>query len=144
VDRRYTDLVMRDDLEREIRSSARESFSRSGGPGGQNVNKVSTQVTVHVPLGELSLSEEELARVRDRLAGRITGDDELVVQCSQTRSQVRNREIALARAVSLIGSAVVPPAPRRPTRPGRAARERRMEAKRRRGERKRLRRPPDE
>ncbi len=133
---------MRDELERQIRSLAQESFSRSGGPGGQNVNKVNTQVTLHVPLSELPLTEGELERVRDRLGGRITSDDQLVIQCSDTRRQALNREIALDRAVSLIDEAIVPPKPRRATKPSRAAREKRIESKRKRGEKKSLRRRP--
>ena len=135
---------MRAELERQIRRAAQESFSRSGGPGGQNVNKVSTQVTVHVPLGDLDLSDEERMRVHERLSGRITNEEELVVQCSDTRSQARNREIALDRVVQLIGETIVPRKRRRPTRPGRAARERRIAAKRRRSEKKGLRQPPEE
>ena len=133
---------MRDELERQVRSLAQESFSRSGGPGGQNVNKVNTQVTLHVPLSELPLSEEELERVRDRLGGRITANDRLVIQCSDTRRQALNREIALDRAVSLIDEAIVPPKPRRATKPSRAAREKRIESKRKRGQKKNLRRRP--
>lgn len=135
---------MRDELERQIRSVAQESFSRSGGPGGQNVNKVSTQVTVHVPLTELKVSRDELQRIHEALAGRISGDEELVVQCSDTRSQAQNREIALDRAVALIGEAIRPRKTRRPTRPGRAAHERRLERKKRRSAKKQWRRPPQE
>jgi ribosome-associated protein len=135
---------MGSELEEQIRATARESFSRSGGPGGQNVNKVSTQVTVHVPIDEIGLSDDERARARERLAGRITGEDELVVQCSETRSQARNREIALDRAVSLIDEAIRPQRKRRPTRPSQTARQRRIERKKRRGEKKRLRKPPEE
>ena len=135
---------MRSALEEQIRAAARESFSRSGGPGGQNVNKVSTQVTVHVPIAEIGLSEDDVTRARERLGGRITGEDELVVQCSETRSQARNREIALERAVSLVDGAIRPRKKRRPTRPSQAARQRRIERKKRRGEKKRLRRPPEE
>ncbi|MFP4113590.1 MAG: alternative ribosome rescue aminoacyl-tRNA hydrolase ArfB [Spirochaetota bacterium] len=134
---------MREELERRIRSAAQESFSRSGGPGGQNVNKVNTQVTVHVPLAELELSDEEAQRVHEVLAGRISSDDELVIQCSDTRSQAQNREIALDRAVALIDEAIRPRKPRRPTKPGRASREARLERKRRRAEKKELRRPPE-
>lgn len=135
---------MRDELEQQIRAAARESFSRSGGPGGQNVNKVNTQVTLHVPLGGLALSEAERERLVERLSNRITAENELVVQCSETRSQAQNREIALSRALSLIDHALQPQRTRRPTRPSRAARERRLERKRVRAERKRLRRPPEE
>ena len=135
---------MRDELEQQIRAAARESFSRSGGPGGQNVNKVNTQVTLHVPLGGLALSEAERERLVERLSNRITAENELVVQCSETRSQAQNREIALSRALPPIDHAPPPQRTRRPTRPSRAARERRLERKRVRAERKRLRRPPEE
>lgn len=135
---------MRAGLALQIRAVARESFSRSGGPGGQNVNKVNTQVTLHVPLSELDLSDEERERLALRLGNRITGENELVVQCSETRSQAKNREIALERALSLIDYAVRPRRKRRPTRPTNASRERRLRAKRVRSERKRTRRPPEE
>lgn len=135
---------MREELESTIRGAARERFSRSGGPGGQNVNKVNTQVTLHVPLSELGLTDDERARVETALAGRISGEGELVVQVSQTRSQAQNREIAVERAVELLAEALTPRRPRKPTRPSRAARERRLEGKKRSGERKRFRRPPEE
>jgi len=134
---------MRDELAERIRAVSRESFSRSGGPGGQNVNKVNTQVTLHVPLAELQLSEHESERVHSRLSGRFTAEDELVVQCSETRSQASNREIALERALALIDEAIRPRKPRRPTRPGKAAKERRLQEKRQRAQKKGLRRPPD-
>lgn len=130
-------------LVQQIAAVAREQFSRSGGPGGQNVNKVSTQVTLHVPLAQLGLGEAERTRVQERLGERINRDDELVVHCRETRSQARNREIALKRATDLILHGLHRPPRRRPTSPSRAARARRREAKRRRGQTKRNRQPPD-
>ncbi len=131
---------MRDELEQQIRTLAQERFSRSGGPGGQNVNKVSTQVTVHVPVEELDLSDDERERLRDRLSNRISIEGDLVVHCSQTRSQSANREIAMNRVISLVDSAIRPKRVRRPTRPNRASVEKRLEQKRRQAEKKRRRR----
>ncbi|HUX11743.1 MAG TPA: alternative ribosome rescue aminoacyl-tRNA hydrolase ArfB [Spirochaetia bacterium] len=121
----------------DIVQNSRLSFSRAGGSGGQNVNKVNTRVTVHVPVSTLrSLTEEQQARVRVRLAGRITENDELVVHVDEERSQLRNREIALRRLFDLITQAAADRRQRRPTRPSNASRERRMQEKRRHGRKK--------
>ena len=133
------------ELTRTIRIIATERFSRSAGPGGQNVNKVSTAVTLHVPLRDLGLSDEETERVHSRLAGRINREGELVVRSTETRSQHHNRVLAVERAAALIESARRPARKRRPTRAGPAAHERRLRHKRARAQRKRERRaPPDE
>ena len=130
-------------LAERIRAVATVSFSRSGGPGGQNVNKTNTHVVLRVPVAEVGLSEEEETLVRRRLSGRISATGELVLHSAETRSQRRNRDIAVRRAIDLIDAARKPAPKRKPTRPGTAAETRRLERKRARGRRKRERRAPD-
>jgi ribosome-associated protein len=111
--------------------------SRSSGPGGQHANVTASRVEAAFDVVEsAALSEIQKRRVIARAGPRLTA----VAQ--DTRSQARNRELALERIRDRLASALAVPRRRRPTRPSRAAEERRLEAKRRRSERKRGRRPP--
>ena len=120
------------------------SFSRSGGPGGQHANTSSTKVELRWDLEASSaLTPPQKQLLRSRLGSRLTDEGVLVLQSSEQRSQTRNREAAVARLVALLSDALRVSPTRRPTRPTRAARQRRLEAKRRRGDTKALRRPPE-
>jgi ribosome-associated protein len=118
-----------------------ETASRAGGPGGQNVQKTSTRVSLRWSLATSRALDPALrARLLARLCSRLTRDGELLVHAEDTRSQAQNRALARARLAALVRAALVERRPRRPTRPGRAARARRVDTKRARGEAKQRRR----
>lgn len=120
-------------------------FSRSSGPGGQGVNTADSRVELVWDVAASAvLSPAQRERLLDRLSGRIV-DGVLTIAASEHRAQLRNREAARLRLAELVADALQPPAPpRRPTRPSRGAKQRRLEAKKRRTDLKRLRRPPQD
>ena len=120
-----------------------ERFTRSSGPGGQGVNTTDSRVELRWDVvGSAALSDLQRARVLERLGARID-DGILVVVASEHRSQWQNRTAARARLVAMLRDALEPPSPaRRATRPSRAAQQRRIDSKRRRGEVKANRRRP--
>ena len=119
-------------------------YTRSGGPGGQHVNTSATRVELVFDVaGSPTLTDSERALARRRLASRLDSEGRLRVVAQDERSRARNRAIAIERFCSLMREALrPPPPPRRPTRPTRAAREVRLDEKRQRGTRKRMRKPP--
>ena len=133
---RVTDTVAVPRTELDYRAS------RSGGPGGQHVNTSSTRIELIWDVaGTPSLTEAQRARVQEKLANRINAEGRLLLAESGSRSQLQNREVVTARFVELLADALHVPLPRRKTRPPKAERERRLQAKKRRSEVKRLRGP---
>ena len=120
--------------------------TRSGGPGGQHVNTSSTRVELAWDVGASpSLSDEQRARIQEKLANRINGEGVLLLAASEHRSQHQNKEEVTSRFVELVRQALVVQKARRKTRPTRASREARLKAKRHRSEVKSMRRSlPDE
>jgi ribosome-associated protein len=121
------------------------AFSRSGGPGGQNVNKVASKAVVRFDLrATTAIVGDDKERALARLASRLTQSGELIVTASATRDQGRNRAAALARLATLLAAAVTRPRRRRPSKPSMAAVARRLDAKTRRARTKRERRTPSD
>ena len=136
---RVTDTIELDESEIE------ESFVRSSGPGGQNVNKVSSAVQLRFDVRNSPSLPDDVRRRLERLAGkRLTKDGVLVLIAQTHRQQERNRAEAIDRLVELIRAATVKPKPRTATRPTLASKKRRLESKSKRSKVKRARSRPNE
>jgi len=131
---------------RSLPSSAwRFEFIKSGGPGGQHVNKTATQAVLIVDLKavEQAIGPEAVHRLKTSVSpSRVSGDHELHIACGNSRSQIANRRACLVRLASLLRAAMQRPKQRKRTRPTRGSIERRIESKKQRGTIKRNRRAP--
>ncbi len=106
------------------------TFARSGGKGGQNVNKTSTKAIMHWSVGRSRvLTWEEKMRVRTKLANRLNNNDEVVVMSEEERSQPQNRALAISHLQALVHKALQVPKKRRPTRPTYSSKLKRLESK---------------
>jgi ribosome-associated protein len=121
------------EIKTSITNNAAASFSRSGGPGGQNVNKVNTKVTLRIKVNAIDgLSERERERLLETLSGRITAEGEIVLASQEERSLHANQRRAYSRLEAIIVNGARLPKHRRPTQPSAASREARLASKKRR------------
>jgi ribosome-associated protein len=127
------------------RSEIEIEFTRSGGPGGQRVNKAETAAILRFhPGNSVALGERQKELVRERLGSRLSLAGELILRCTEHASQERNADAGLARLARMLGEALRPKTPRRPTKPTRGSRERRLSGKRSEQDKKRARRNTEE
>ncbi len=121
------------------------SFARSGGPGGQHVNKTESKVVLRWNARtSTALNDHDRKLLEERLASRLTEDGDLLITSERYRDQSRNTDDALTKLIETVRMAIKRPTPRKKTRPTRASKERRLESKRRRGATKRQRRQQDD
>ncbi len=117
-------------VRRWIEVNGEISFSRSSGPGGQNVNKVNTKSLLRISVAALEgITEDERQRLLVKLAGKLTSEGDLLVQVQDERSQLLNRELAVERILQTIAEGLHRDKPRRKTKPTKASKERRLTAK---------------
>ena len=121
------------------------SFVRGSGPGGQNINKVATTVQLRFDIQNSPSLHDDVKQRLIRIGGsRVTAEGVLVIEAGRFRTQEQNREDAIQRLAALVRKALFVPKPRKPTRPSKAAKAARVDAKKKRGEIKRIRRSAPE
>ena len=124
-------------INRDFSKEFKFSASRSGGPGGQNVNKVSSKIELRFNINESCvLTDEEKEIIISKLATRINNDGELVIVSQSERSQLGNKEKAIEKFYNLVGKALRPVKKRKPTKPSKASQEKRLDKKKVNSERK--------
>jgi ribosome-associated protein len=125
----------------ELDNELNFSFSRSGGPGGQHVNKVNTKVELRFPIADsMVLTEEEKAILLEKLAKQINQEGELIIIAQETRSQLKNKSKAIEKFYDIINKALKPKKKRKPTTISKAAKEKRLKQKKELSEKKERRR----
>ena len=131
-------------LDKEIEKEFNLKAIRSSGSGGQHVNKVATKIELsfNVELSQ-SLTQEQKEIIIDKLTSRLTKENVLIIQCSETRSQLKNKRIAIQKAISIIEEALVINPERKPTKIPKAVIKKRLKSKRLNSEKKANRRKPD-
>ena len=128
----------------QLLSEVTFSASRGGGPGGQNVNKVSTKVELRFDVNDSkTLTETQKQQLLSKLKNRITVSDQLILTSSAERTQWRNREKVTQKFFELIEQALTPPKKRIKTKPTKASKLKRIENKKKQGQKKQLRKPPE-
>lgn len=127
-------------FERDFSSELSYTASQSGGPGGQNVNKVNTKITLRFDIGNSTLlNEDEKQRLRDKLSNKISNDDILIITAESERTQLKNKEEATRKFYSLLKQAFTKKKKRKATKPTKAAKQKRLKEKRIQSEKKQLR-----
>lgn len=137
-------MKLTEELKRELENAARFSASRSGGPGGQNVNKVNTQVELRFSIADTQLFfEDEKLRLFEKLKNRINSAGELIITSQEGRSQLENRELVLNKFFEAIEKALRVQRKRIKTTPSQASVKERLEIKKINAQKKQMRKPPE-